>query len=574
MLNKLTVKQRMYVILGLTLFMFIVNAQFAWVNLNKTESTGVQYAKDILLQCQKDKIKTASDGAASLISEALQSGPARDDEKAFIVKMVKQFRFEDDKAGYFFVYEGTVNVALPTAPEKQGRDLANIHDKNGVYLTRELNRIAHNGGGFLQYIWPKPGAGDVEKLSYATMIPGTNYWIGTGIYLDNLYQMVDVMHEDLSSMVESRSYFMLGTVGLIYIALTIFSLYIINGIVKTLLVMKLSFQDVAEGEGDLTKRIDVTGKDEINDLAHWFNTFLQRLQEIIIKISDNAGTVDTSAKALLTISQDMTENTTSASQKSDLVTSHAANMSNNLNNVAVAMEESSDNAAIMATAAEQMSATINEIAQNSEKARSISSSAVTRAQEASTQMAELDSAAAKIGRVTETINDISEQTNLLALNATIEAARAGEAGKGFAVVANEIKELARQTADATQDIKHSIDGVQSTTATTVQSIDEISNVINEVNDIVAGIATAVEEQSAATSEIADNITKNSASIQDVNENVSDSSLVAQQITEEITGVNHTASELSNSSEQIAERAKSLSAGSKDLSEVVSSFKVR
>ncbi|MBU1420103.1 MAG: cache domain-containing protein [Proteobacteria bacterium] len=574
MISKLTVKGRMYLILAMTLFMFIVNAQFAWVNLNKTKEVGLKNTQAILLESQKQKIKLASDSTAEIIGNFLASNKDKNTEKELLQKLISSFRFEDDNSGYFFIYEGTINVALPPKPEAQGKDLGQTKDANGVYLVRDLNRLAKEGGGFLEYAWPKPGKGDVPKLGYATMIPGTNYWIGTGLYLDNFEEIVAEMDENLTAMVEKRSYYMIGTVGIIYIATTLLALFIITGIVNALLSMKQSFRDVAEGEGDLTKRIQVTGRDEINDMAFWFNTFLEKIQNIILKISENSVSVENSATELLDISQSMTASSSLTLEKANSVTSKTSEMSRNLDSVASAMEESSDNANMVATAAEQMSATINEIAMNSEKARSISDKAVQQARTASIQIGELGRAAEKIGKVTETITEISEQTNLLALNATIEAARAGEAGKGFAVVANEIKELANQTAKATRDIKDNISGVQNTTQSTVLSIDEISTVINEVNEIVAGIATAVEEQSVATSEIANNISRTSEGITEVNKHVSNSSHVSREISEEIAEVTGTAATLSKSSNLVEQRAGSLHNRSQQLSEIVHTFKVQ
>ncbi len=574
MIDKLTVKGRMYLILGMTLFMFIVNAQFAWVNLNKTKDVGLENTQAILLESQKQKIKLACDSTAEILSNILASSKDKSREKELLQKVVKSFRFEEDNSGYFFIYDETVNIALPPNPEAQGKDLGQTKDPNGVYLVRELNRLAKGGGGFLEYIWPKPGKGDVAKLGYATMIPGTNYWIGTGIYLDNFEEIFTTLDENLTAMVEKRSYYMIGTVAVIYVATTLLALYIIRGIVNALLSMKLSFRDVAEGEGDLTKRIQVTGRDEINDLAFWFNTFLEKIQNIILKISEHSVSVENSATELLDISHSMTASSTLTLEKASSVTFQTTEMSSNLDSVAAAMEESSDNANMVATAAEQMSATINEIAMNSEKARSISNQAVQQARTASIQIGDLGKAAEKIGQVTETITEISEQTNLLALNATIEAARAGEAGKGFAVVANEIKELAQQTAEATKDIKKNIGGVQNTTQSTVLSIDEISTVINEVNEIVAGIATAVEEQSAATSEIANNISRTSEGINDVNKHVSSSSTVSHEISKEIEEVNKSAATLSKSSNLVEQRAGSLNNRSHQISEIVSTFKVQ
>jgi methyl-accepting chemotaxis protein len=188
-------------------------------------------------------------------------------------------------------------------------------------------------------------------------------------------------------------------------------------------------------------------------------------------------------------------------------------------------------------------------------------------------MDQLGNAANSIGKVIETITDISEQVNLLALNATIEAARAGDAGKGFAVVANEIKELAKQTAGATLDIKKQIEGIQGTTDGTVTSINEISQVIANVNEIVSTIATAVDEQSAATGEIASNIKQASQGIQEVNQNVNQSSSVSAEITEDIATVNQTTTDISNNSGQLSASAGELQRMAAEMNGIVGAFKI-
>ena len=309
-------------------------------------------------------------------------------------------------------------------------------------------------------------------------------------------------------------------------------------------------KDIAQGEGDLTMRLEDSGKDEVGELARWFNTFIEKLQGIIKDISSGVETLSSSSTELSAISEQMSQGVTNASEKSNTVAAAAEEMSANMNNVAAAMEESSTNTNMVALAAKEMSATIGEIAQNAEKARSISDEATHKASSASTNMDQLGDAANAIGKVIETITDISEQVNLLALNATIEAARAGEAGKGFAVVANEIKELAKQTAAATQDIKEKIEDIQGTTSMTVGQIGEITEVITNVNDVVATIATAVEEQSAATKDIAENVAQASQGIQEVNENVNQSSTVLGEISEDIAGVSMSMNEMSTSSSQV------------------------
>lgn len=334
-----------------------------------------------------------------------------------------------------------------------------------------------------------------------------------------------------------------------------------------------SLRDIAEGEGDLTKRLPAKSSDEVGEMARWFNTFIEKLQSMITHIAENSKGVGNRSTELSKISQVLQGDAEQTYQKSTSVASSAEKMSANLNSVAAAMEESATNVNMVATAAEEMSSTINEIAENAEKARGVSTEAVHQAKSASEKMTALGAAADKIGKVTETITEISEQTNLLALNATIEAARAGEAGKGFAVVANEIKELAKQTAEATLDIKTLIDDVQTTTLSATDGIKRISEIISGVNEIVGTIATAVEEQTATTSEIAGNIAQASEGIQEVNENVNQSSTAATMISEDISGVSGAANNINSVSGSIKDNAKTLLELSTELNNIVRRFKV-
>jgi methyl-accepting chemotaxis protein len=344
-------------------------------------------------------------------------------------------------------------------------------------------------------------------------------------------------------------------------------------IVKPLNRAIASLKDIAEGEGDLTMRLDAESKDEVGELGFWFNTFIEKLQGIVKRIAENSNMVNASSNQLSVIAKELSSGAEDTSQRAANVATASEEMSANLNNVAAAMEQSSTNANMVASAAEEMTSTINEIAENAERARNVSSKAVEQAKSASDKMGELGEAAKRIGKVTETITEISEQTNLLALNATIEAARAGEAGRGFAVVANEIKDLAKQTAQATLNIKDQINDVQQTTEASVAEINQISEVISGVNDIVATIAAAVEEQTAATREIANNIAQASQGIQEVNENVSQSSTVAGDITQDISKVNLAATGISESSKQVQTSSEDLQRMATELNAIVGSFKV-
>ncbi len=302
-------------------------------------------------------------------------------------------------------------------------------------------------------------------------------------------------------------------------------------------------------------------------------TMTNNLKRMFADINNGVETLTSSATELSAISEQMTAGVQTVAEKSNTVSAAAEEMSTNMTNVAAAMEQSATNTNMVATASEEMSSTIDEIAQNAEKARCISEEAAGKASNTTTNMSQLGKAADSIGKVVETITDISEQVNLLALNATIEAARAGEAGKGFAVVANEIKELAKQTADASQDIKGKIDGIQGTTTTTMTQISEITKVITDVNEVVNTIATAVEEQSAATKEIAGNVAQASTGIQEVSDNVGQSSSVSEEISRDIAAVSQSMEEMSTSSSQVNLSAQDLSKLSENLKRLMEQFTI-
>ena len=351
------------------------------------------------------------------------------------------------------------------------------------------------------------------------------------------------------------------------------ALFIGRSITKPVNATVTGLKDIAQGEGDLTMRLAVTGNDEVGELARWFNVFIEKLQGIMKEIAGSVEALSSSSTELSGISEQMAQSIQNASERSKTVSVAAEKMSGNMNNIAYSMEESATNTNMVATASEEMSATIGEIAHSAEKARSIADEASQKASTASGNMEQLGIAAKAIGKVIETITDISEQVNLLALNATIEAARAGDAGKGFAVVANEIKELANQTAEATQDIKEKIGAIQGTTSITVSQIVEITNVIKDVNDVVSSIATAVEEQSTATREIVGNVSHASQGIQEVNENVNQSSQVSTEISTDITDISVSMDELSTGSNQVSLSAQDLSQLAENLKQTVDQFRI-
>jgi methyl-accepting chemotaxis protein len=305
-------------------------------------------------------------------------------------------------------------------------------------------------------------------------------------------------------------------------------------------------QASAIASGDLTHQdLAVSGEDELAELARALNNVNQSLKNMISAITENAEHVASASEELSATSNQITANSEETSAQARVVSQAGEHINQNLQTIA--------------TGAEEMTATVNEIAKNAMEAARVSTEAVATAEATNATVGKLGASSAEIGKVIEVITSIAQQTNLLALNATIEAARAGEAGKGFAVVANEVKELAKQTAKATDEIGHKITAIQSNTAGAVDAIGSIKAVIDKISHISGVIATAVEEQSATTNEMS--------------RNVGEAAKGAGEISQNIAGVAEAAESTSTSVAESQKATEHLARMSQQLRELVGQFKV-
>ena len=332
-------------------------------------------------------------------------------------------------------------------------------------------------------------------------------------------------------------------------------------------------KDAAEGEGDLTKRLNSSRIDEIGILAGWFDSFVERINNIIVEINGNSETVTSSAMEVLISSEQMQEKANGLSTNTSNVALASEEMNSSMATIAAASEEASTNIALVSGTATEMKEALEKVAESCDQAKGISDKATAQVKKATDKVTLLGSAAEQISKVTEVITDIADQTNLLALNATIEAARAGDAGKGFAVVAGEIKNLANQTQEATKEIKEKIDSIQSSTHDTVTEVEAITEVIDNVNEIMFRISEEMVIQSTRASEVALNIEQASLGISEVNENVAQTSLVSSQIAQDIKEVSDIAQSMTLSSSSMRGNSEALSELANQLRKMISAFKV-
>jgi methyl-accepting chemotaxis protein len=296
-------------------------------------------------------------------------------------------------------------------------------------------------------------------------------------------------------------------------------------------------QAEAIAAGDLTRDdLEVHSQDELGDLTTAINKMSGSLKRMILAIRENAIQVAHASEELNSTSQQITANSEETSAQADVVSRAAQAVSQNLQTVA--------------TGAEEMGASIKEIAKNATEAAKVATSAVKVAEITTTTVSKLGDSSTEIGQVIKVITSIAQQTNLLALNATIEAARAGEAGKGFAVVANEVKELAKETAKATEDISRKIEAIQTDTKAAVEAIASISGVIDQINDISSTIATAVEEQNATTNEMSRNVSEAARGSGEITSNIAGVAEAAQSTTRGATDTQKASQELVETATQL------------------------
>ncbi|KIN16794.1 cache domain-containing protein [Vreelandella titanicae] len=483
----LQTKVLMLVLLPLLLLTVVLVGFKAYSSAQDTRDT-LANQREMLIEERRHAVRDIVQMATSAIEPIYEQAGANDEAaKQQVAELVRSMRFEDNNYIFIYDYDGN-NIVTAPAPEREGTNMIDAQTPDGTYLIREIIQLAQSGGGFYSYMWDYPGTDRIEpKHSFVDRLEKWDWLIGAGVYVtdadDAIAELEAAAAADLRQGIIFASLLGLG----LFIVIALIAYGLVRRTLGPIKRTTAAMHDIAQGRGDLTRRLAVESGDEIGELSVQFNAFVARMQNTLRDVRSSTLSVHQAAGEI--------------SQSSDELATRTEQAAANLQQTSASMEE--------------ITSTVNHSADNAQQANTLVQSTADVAREGETSMGQVEStmsdindSASRISDIISMIDSIAFQTNILALNASVEAARAGEHGRGFAVVAQEVRVLASRSSDASKEIRALIDAsVQHTNsgAKLVRSagdtMREIVSSVAKVTDVIGEITAGAKEQSSGIGQI-------------------------------------------------------------------------
>ncbi|MEJ6078055.1 methyl-accepting chemotaxis protein [Vibrio sp. 1-Bac 57] len=536
-MNKLNLLQKLLLLTLLPLVIIIVSLSSISYSVEKEGlERDVTEFRQSLMKERKQELREVTEIALGIIAyqKSLPSGGDID-------AALRDIRF--GSAGYFYIYDtkGT-SIFHAVKPEMQGKNFIDLKDTKGNKLIVGLLNAAQKGDGIYSFYFQKPGSSEqIEKIGYATMIPNSNWMIGTGAYVDDIEKVIaNYSNKAEKALSEKVMFTFMISIALIIVTAIIIYIAAVK-MVRPIQRMADNLNDIAKGEGDLTRRLEINGNDEIAQLGRSFNLFVDKLKNIITDISEATIGINQAGRDMDQQSRGIATQLKDHNNETEQVVSAVTEMSSTANEVA-------SNTNQVAEATRAVSEDVNHAQSCVETSLTEVSALVEEINGAASSMNALTEQSQEINKVLSVIGAIADQTNLLALNAAIEAARAGEHGRGFAVVADEVRSLASRTQKSTLEInemlgelhrlvelsakamslsqERSVRSVDSSRAIS-DSLHSVTSGITSINDMSTQIATAATEQSSVTEEITRNVYQIQSIVNSLTEGSSEAEKIAR-----------------------------------------------